>query len=163
MNTLAVPLRRERILGALWGSLVGDALGVPVEFKDRATVQREPIKDMRGFGSHNQPPGTWSDDSSLLLCSTDSLVHHDFDTGDMGKRFVRWYREELWTPHGKVFNECVLKAVNLGDDTDTTGCVAGGLAGVQYGLNAIPKQWLNALARHQEVEALFARFVEGMA
>src|SRR5260370_31226962 len=36
-----------------------------------------------------------------------------------------------------AFEECVLRAVNLGGDTDTTGCVAGGLAGVRYGLNAI--------------------------
>src|SRR5262249_45175071 len=54
-----------RNIEQLWGSLVGDALGVPVEFKDRAAVQRDPVKDMRGYGSHRQPPGTWSDDSSL--------------------------------------------------------------------------------------------------
>src|SRR5882757_2593078 len=93
--------QHERILGGLWGSLVGDALGVPVEFKDRATVQANPVTDMRGFGSHNQPPGTWSDDSSLLLCSADSLVRHEFDTEDMGRRFLAWYREELWTPMGE--------------------------------------------------------------
>ena len=103
MNPPAVS-KRDRILGGLWGSLVGDALGVPVEFKDRATVQADPVKDMRGFGSHKQPPGTWSDDSSLLLCSADSLLHDEFDTEDMGKRFVSWHREELWTPHGRVFD-----------------------------------------------------------
>ena len=283
-----------------------------MEFKDRATVQADPVTDMRGFGSHNQPPGTWSDDSSLLLCSADSLVRHEYDTEDMGKRFLAWYREELWTPHGRVFDvgvttshalsristgvraevagddgqysngngslmriipvslrfsgaptkqfldrvhrasatthrhprsllacglyslvirellagvdantavaqalrsfrafyeadpywavevdsfqlllagdlgdrpeseidssgyvvhtltaslwcllttsgfeECVLRAVNLGGDTDTTGCVAGGLAGVYYGLNAIPGKWLEVLARRDEIESLF--------
>src|SRR5436190_24212251 len=104
MNSLVAPTKRDRILGGLWGSLVGDALGVPVEFEDRASVQSDPVTHMRGFGSHNQPAGTWSDDSSLLLCSVDSLLHHDFDTEDMGKRFVQWYREELWTAHGKVFD-----------------------------------------------------------
>ena len=58
------------------------------------------------------------------------------------------------------FEECVLKAVNLGGDTDTTGCVAGGLAGVHYGLSAIPEKWLQAIARHDEVESLFGRFAE---
>src|SRR5882672_6280854 len=96
--------RHKRILGGIWGSLIGDALGVPVEFKDRAEVQADPVTDMRGFGSHNQPAGTWSDDSSLLLCSADSLIRHEFDTEDMGKRFLAWYREELWTPHGRVFD-----------------------------------------------------------
>ena len=53
------------------------------------------------------------------------------------------------------FEECVLRAVNLGGDTDTTGCVAGGLAGVYYGLNAIPVKWLGVLARRDEIESLF--------
>ena len=53
------------------------------------------------------------------------------------------------------FEECVLRAVNLGGDTDTTGCVAGGLAGVHYGLNAIPVKWLGVLARRDEIESLF--------
>ena len=76
---------KDRLLGGLWGSLVGDALGVPVEFKDRATVQADPVKDMRGYGTHHQPAGTWSDDGALMLCSVDSLVNHEFDTTDMGR------------------------------------------------------------------------------
>lgn len=43
--------------------------------------------------------------------------------------------------------ETVLKAVNLGDDTDTTGAVAIRIAGLYYGLAAIPERWLNSLAR----------------
>ena len=317
LSNIAPPSRGERILGGLWGSLVGDALGVPVEFKDRATVQADPVIDMRGFGTHQQPHGTWSDDSSLLLCSTESLLHREFDTEDMGRRFVLWRRENLWTPHGEVFDigattshalariakgvraemaggddplsngngslmrilpvslrfastpmrqltdrihrasaithrhprsqmacvfftliirellnglsapeafanglsafrshyepeawwaaefdyfqlllagdlghqpereidssgyvvhtlaasiwcllttssfqECVLKAVNLGGDTDTTGCVAGGLAGSHYGLAAIPQPWRDVLARRDEIELLFNRFAE---
>jgi ADP-ribosylglycohydrolase len=58
------------------------------------------------------------------------------------------------------FEECVLKAVNLGGDTDTTGCVAGGLAGVHYGMSAIPEKWIHSLARHDEVELLFNRFAD---
>jgi ADP-ribosyl-[dinitrogen reductase] hydrolase len=97
-------LDRERILGGMWGAVVGDALGVPVEFTSRAVRKRDPVIDMRGYGTHHQPPGTWSDDSSLLLCTVDSLVHHEFDLHDMGQRFVRWYREGYWTPWGKVFD-----------------------------------------------------------
>ena len=59
-----------------------------------------------------------------------------------------------------TFEECVLKAVNLGGDTDTTGCVAGGLAGVHYGLKAIPEKWRHSLARHDEIEALFNQFAD---
>jgi ADP-ribosylglycohydrolase len=41
---------------------------------------------LRGHGTYNQPKGTWSDDSSLMLCTVDSLVQHEFDTADMGQR-----------------------------------------------------------------------------
>jgi ADP-ribosylglycohydrolase len=315
MNTDVKPSRKDRILGGLWGAVVGDALGVPVEFRSRDEVRQELVTDMRGNGSHHQPAGTWSDDSSLLLCTTDSLLRHDFDTKDMGRRFVQWYQQKLWTPWGKVFDvgvttaqalariangvraevagnddqhsngngslmrilpvalrftsqpmkvlldrvhrasaithrhlrsqmacglnalvtrellsggnpaeafqrgvaeflsfyepdpywaveldyfqlalasdlgtrpeseidssgyvvhtltsslwcllttdnyrDCVLKAVNLGGDTDTTGCVAGGVAGVAYGVRAVPEEWIHQLARHTELEDLFNRF-----
>jgi ADP-ribosylglycohydrolase len=271
---------------------------------------------MRGYGTHNQPPGTWSDDSSLLLCSAESFVESGrFDIQDMGERFVRWESQGHWAPHGRVFDigiatsqalsriamgtpaeaaggadefsngngslmrilpvalwfapaptatlldavhrassithghprsqmacglyallvrellvglspldayqralfqfaaaydeppflgerhhfqklevghlgeiregdidssgyvmhtltasiwclftsssfeETVLKAVNLGSDTDTTGCVAGGLAGLTYGVSELPDKWLEVLARREEVGALFERFV----
>ncbi|WP_082407929.1 ADP-ribosylglycohydrolase family protein [Verrucomicrobium spinosum] len=48
----------------------------------------------------------------------------------------------VWTLlHTTNFEECVLRAVNLGEDTDTTGCVAGALAGLTYGIEAVPAQW----------------------
>jgi ADP-ribosylglycohydrolase len=71
-NADAQESRTERILGGLWGAVVGDALGVPVEFQSRAQLQREPVLEMRGYGTHNQPRGTWSDDSALLLCTAAS-------------------------------------------------------------------------------------------
>jgi ADP-ribosylglycohydrolase len=52
----------------------------------------------------------------------------------------------------KDYKECVLKAVNLGDDTDTVAAVAGGLAGALYGLNSIPHEWLDVLKRREYIE-----------
>jgi ADP-ribosyl-[dinitrogen reductase] hydrolase len=117
---------QDRMLGALWGAIVGDALGVPVEFSSRAERKRDPVTDMRGFGTHHQPPGTWSDDSSLILCTVDSLINHEFDTHDMGQRFVRWYREGLWTPWGKVFDiggttRCAIGRLEKGVDPELAG------------------------------------------
>ncbi|SKA85435.1 ADP-ribosylglycohydrolase [Prosthecobacter debontii] len=302
---------QQRSLGGLYGSLIGDALGVPVEFKPRADRVRDPVTGMRDYGTHGQPAGTWSDDGALLLCSVESLIEKGFDTQDMGKRFVRWYAKGLWTAHGTIFDigiatrkalrlieegcpaelaggqdqydngngslmrilpvalaglsldenvfcdqierasaithgherskmacvfhgmltrglmaglsvqdtldqtrrdfgrryqdspeisafrdllhadiatwheseilsggyvmetltasvwcllttqsfsECVLKAVNLGDDTDTTGCVAGGLAGLLYGMDGIPAEWMAKLCRSKDLETLFVRF-----
>lgn len=46
-----------------------------------------------------------------------------------------------------TYKDSVLKAVNLGDDTDTTGAVTGGLAGILYGLDSIPKEWIEDLGK----------------
>src|SRR5690606_18841587 len=54
--------RTDRILGGLHGSLVGDALGVPVEFAPRKAREADPVTGMRAYGTHHQPAGTWSDD-----------------------------------------------------------------------------------------------------
>ncbi len=56
------------------------------------------------------------------------------------------------------YKDCVLKAVNLGDDTDTVAAVAGGLAGALYGLDSIPKAWLDTLIKREYIEELCERF-----
>jgi len=61
MNPLLSP--RERIRGGLWGSL-GDALGVPVEFKNCPAMQADPVADMRGHGTISRR----ADDGALILC-----------------------------------------------------------------------------------------------
>jgi len=48
----------------------------------------------------------------------------------------------------------VLKAVNLGDDTDTVGAVAGGLAGLYYGMDALPKDWLAVIPKKEWIMEL---------
>jgi ADP-ribosyl-[dinitrogen reductase] hydrolase len=52
------------------------------------------------------------------------------------------------------YEESVLKAVNLGEDTDTTGAVAGGLAAITFGMDSIPKEWLNHVSRKNDIEKL---------
>ncbi|MHC5613867.1 MAG: ADP-ribosylglycohydrolase family protein [Nostoc sp.] len=56
------------------------------------------------------------------------------------------------------YSEAVLKAVNLGGDTDTTAAVTGGLAGIYYGVENIPQKWMNQIARKQDIINLAARF-----
>lgn len=53
-----------------------------------------------------------------------------------------------------TFEAALLKAVNLGDDTDTVGAIAGGLAGLYYGYDAIPGEWLTAIQRREWIEEL---------
>lgn len=58
------------------------------------------------------------------------------------------------------YAECVLKAVNLGDDTDTVAAVAGGLAGALYGLEGIPREWLSKLKKCEWIDAMCKRTAE---
>lgn len=52
------------------------------------------------------------------------------------------------------YKNAVLKSVRLGSDTDTTACVVGGLAGIAYGWQSIPTDWLEVIARGEEIMAL---------
>ncbi|MDR0864047.1 MAG: ADP-ribosylglycohydrolase family protein [Candidatus Symbiothrix sp.] len=93
----------DKIKSVLFGVAVGDALGVPVEFKSRQELKQNPVSDMMGYGTYNQPPGTWSDDSSLTFCLAEALTQ-DFDLNTIGQNFVKWYQEGYWTPYGEVFD-----------------------------------------------------------
>jgi len=79
----------SRLKGGIIGSCIGDALGVPVEFKSRQYLNLHPVADMIGYGTYMQPPGTWSDDSSMQLCTIDSLCK-GFDLKDIAINFVKW-------------------------------------------------------------------------
>ena len=70
----------------------------------------------------------------------------------------------LWCflKHGST-KEILLAAVNLGLDTDTTGTIAGGLAGLVHGLDDIPGDWLDALVRKSEIDELTSRFAASAA
>ena len=52
------------------------------------------------------------------------------------------------------FDKALLRAVNLGDDTDTVGAIAGGLAGLYYGYEPIPEDWLSAIKRRDWIEGM---------
>ena len=307
----------EKYRSALYAGIVGDALGVPVEFSPREELALRSVKNMFGYGRYDQPAGTWSDDTSLTLCTMESLCR-GYDLEDMGQRFCRWLFESYWTATGYVFDaglttfvaldtihtdkksagesgcadednngngslmrilpaalyfarrplaemlkaihevsavthahprakmgcgiyatvvaellrnpdpaeayriaaasarryyqgskefrgqlrhfsrilglellpipakeigssgyvvdtleaaiwcflrndttkDVLLAAINLGLDTDTTGMVAGGLAGIHYGIESIPDEWLDTLARKDELDTLISSFVE---
>lgn len=255
---------------AVYGFAVGDALGVPYEFKDRGLR----CTDMIGGGTWGQIAGTWSDDTSLLLATCDSIKEcKGINTEDMMYRFSKWLYNAEYTARGEVFDcggtthraignykngtpiercgersnlsngngslmrilplafiphtfadifavsalthaheisckcclnyvshilnigrfgkikiadrimnrnrdevrssgyvchsleaalwcigtsksytEAVLKAVDLGGDTDTIAALTGGLAGLQYGYDAIPEGWIDKLANKELIE-----------
>lgn len=92
----------NKIYDAVMGLIVGDALGVPVEFKIRDTFH---VDDMIGYGTYNQPPGTWSDDSSLTLATMESIIRKGkIDPADIMLNFSRWLNNAEFTPYGEVFD-----------------------------------------------------------
>ncbi len=103
MRIKGVPMKKYTPTSALLGVAIGDALGVPYEFKSRSEMQANPAINMRGFGTHNQPRGTWSDDTSLTLCLAESLLG-GYDLADMAHKFVAWYQKAYWTAHNEVFD-----------------------------------------------------------
>ena len=87
----------SRLAGGIWGHLVGDAVGVPYEFREASEIGEVRFG---ATGSHGQPPGTWSDDGALMLALLDSLLTAGFDVEDQGRRAVAWYRDGAYTPDG---------------------------------------------------------------
>ena len=260
---------KNKLRAAIYGLAIGDALGVPVEFKTRGTYL---VEDMIGYGTHHQPAGTWSDDTSMTLATCASIKEKGkVDCKDMYDKFCDWLFDAKYTVDNVVFDaggttvaalrsgrglddfysngngslmrvlplafidmnagtvsavsaithannistdvccqyvsiakqllagkdiieaiagcggripdiytleeaeikstgfvvdtfeaalwcitttdsykDAVLKAVNLGEDTDTVAAVAGGLAGIIYGMEGIPAEWIEKL-RGKEV------------
>lgn len=81
-------------MGTLLGLACGDALGRPVEFQsaERITAAHGRVTEMLGYGTHDQPAGTVTDDTDLALCIARSLADcGTFDGADVAHRFVEWY------------------------------------------------------------------------
>ena len=99
----------EQVRAALLGLAVGDALGVPVEFAPRAARRQDPVTDMRAYGTHHQPAGTWSDDSSLTFCLAETLARAGGRSGtpdlaDFARRSINWLYQSYWTATGETFD-----------------------------------------------------------
>lgn len=91
---------KSKVLSTLYGGIIGDLLGVPVEFRQRGTFQ---IEDVVGYGTYNQPPGTWSDDTSLTLCLIENMVEQG-TMEDLMMKFVQYQDDGYWTPFGEMFD-----------------------------------------------------------
>lgn len=264
------PITQDKLKAVMYGLAIGDALGVPYEFHQRDTFT---CTGMTGHGTHNQPAGTWSDDTAMSLATLDSLNEcgGKVDTTDLMMRYKMWLKHGRYMPDGKTddtgitvatairsgrgcdgfldngngslmriapsafyhltdeeirqvsavthaheismtacvryvrileelldyvpphkaitdsgfpfdptiprtevesdgfvlhtlnaalwcltntdnYQDCVLTAVNLGEDTDTTASVAGALAGAVYGFESIPQGWIGKLRERELID-----------
>lgn len=89
----------------IYGLVVGDAMGVPVEFTSGEDRRLDPVTDMIGYGTYNQPEGTWSDDSSMALATLVSIRDKgEIDYKDIMERFHDWCMNGTYTPFDEVFD-----------------------------------------------------------
>ncbi len=94
-----------KVKDGICGFVVGDALGVPVEFYSRWELEEDPVIDMREYGTFNQPRGTWSDDSSMTIATMVSIVNKNaIDYEDIMDEFCLWAYDHEHTPHGERFD-----------------------------------------------------------
>ena len=100
--------------------------------------------------------GTW--DRIASIADLRALPEHEINSSGY---VVDTLEAALWCLLNTAdYRSCVLKAVNLGSDTDTTAAVAGGLAGLIYGTEGIPAAWLDALQRRDFIADCCAAFAE---
>lgn len=97
-------LKKEDILAGVYGLAIGDALGVPFEFQPREAVRQYDLTKMYGHGTHNQPVGTWSDDTSMVLATLDGMCGNSHSFGGIMDNFNRWLKQGKYTANGEVFD-----------------------------------------------------------
>ena len=94
------------------------------------------------------------------VLKNDISEYHE-DSISSGGYVLHSLEASLWCfLNSENYTEAVLKAVNLGEDTDTTGAITGGIAGIYYGFENIPKEWIDVLARKEDIEKLCEKLNE---
>lgn len=93
-----------KIRAGIYGLCVADALGVPAEWRKREDLKKVPITGMTDGGVHQQPTGSWSDDSSMTLCLAKSIGETGYyHTHDIMARFEDFFTNGAYTPFGIRF------------------------------------------------------------
>ena len=94
-----------KVKDGIIGLVIGDALGVPVEFNYRESLKIDPVTKMEGYGTYNMPPGTWSDDSSMTIATMASIVNkNEIDYDDIMKEFLEWIENGKYTQYQDTFD-----------------------------------------------------------
>ena len=95
----------------LIGVAVSDAHGVPYEFKKRESLSNIDLSNLSGFGTHNRPKGTHSDDTALTLCLAEALYNiklnlteYEMLFSKSANYFVDWLYNGRWAVNKHVFD-----------------------------------------------------------
>ena len=100
----SLPSLASRIRGSIYGVAAGDALGGPVEFRNRGSFP--PVTKYRYNAQFDLPPGSWTDDTSMTLCLAKSLVDKkgNFNILDQVNNYVKWFKEGYLSSSGTCFD-----------------------------------------------------------
>lgn len=116
----------DRFDGALIGLAVGDALGTTLEF---GPPTRTPHTEMIGGGPFNMKAGEWTDDTSMACCLAESLIICErFEARDQMARYVRWWRDGVWSVKGHCFDIGATTSRALSKFDRTGEAFAGGVS-----------------------------------
>ena len=98
-------MTQETLIAMLLGHACGDAMGVPVESETKMRLEDNPVTEMRGYGVHNQPVGSWSGDTSLTVATMESMTRlKKIDYEDIFRNFVDWYSGDKFTANDFTFD-----------------------------------------------------------
>jgi len=104
---------QEKYQGAMMGLAVGDALGVPAEFKPRGSFPK--VTEMIGGGPFQLNPGEWTDDTTMALILAKSLVDYGgFNPADQMNKYWEWIELGYMSSNGRMFD--------IGDTTSDALC-----------------------------------------
>ena len=96
--------KNDAVISGIVGAAVGDAIGVPVEFQYRKQLSEKPVTGMRAHGTHNQPAGTWSDDTSMILATASALSGMELDPERIATAFLSWRDYGAFSPDERGFD-----------------------------------------------------------
>ena len=81
----------QTVKAVIMGHAVADALGVPVEFASRKELDNVPVTEMQGYGTYSMPKGSWSDDTSMVVCELEALAKYGLNYEQIMVNFGKWF------------------------------------------------------------------------
>ena len=93
----------------------------------------------------------------------DDITKYPEEEIDSSGKTLESFESAMWSfMRSTDYSSAILTAINLGKDTDTVGAIAGGLAGLYYGIDNIPENWLNKLVKKDYIESLSKTYDEAI-
>jgi len=129
---MEIIMDKNKILGGLYGLLIGDAMGVPYEFHKKADLEKLEYIDFEppeGFDRAHKgvKPGTYSDDGAQALCLLDSLLEcGKFDLKNFSDKLLNWFDNGFWAVNNVVFDVGIQTADSLNAYRSGVSCELAG-------------------------------------